>query len=71
MGLDLTNPPEIENEDLTLDEVPIEIRKLITNREEARKQKNWEESDKLRKLIAEKGYKILDYKDKIGIQKIA
>ena len=40
--------------------IPEEIKKLIEQREKARKNKNWEESDKIRKEIYEKGFGIED-----------
>jgi len=40
--------------------VPLEVQKIITEREEARKNKNWEKSDELRKIIEEMGYKLED-----------
>jgi cysteinyl-tRNA synthetase len=40
-----------------------ELRKLLEDRNEARKNKNWSESDRIRNIIDEKGYKIVDNKD--------
>jgi cysteinyl-tRNA synthetase len=40
-----------------------ELQKLLKDRNEARKNKNWNESDKIRSIIDEKGYKIVDNKD--------
>jgi cysteinyl-tRNA synthetase len=39
------------------------LQKLLRDRNEARKSKIWTESDRLRKLIEEKGYKLIDNKD--------
>lgn len=39
------------------------LQKLLNERNEARKNKNWTESDRFRKLIDEKGYKIVDNRD--------
>ena len=36
---------------------------LLKERNQARKDKNWQEADRLRKVIAEKGYKIVDNPD--------
>ena len=44
-------------------EIPEEILKLIEKRKKAREEKNWEESDRLRDLIKEKGYEVKDTKD--------
>ena len=41
-------------------EVPAEIKELAEKRLEARKAKNWAESDRLREEISEKGYVIKD-----------
>ncbi|MDR3195611.1 MAG: cysteine--tRNA ligase [Endomicrobium sp.] len=40
-----------------------DLQKLLNDRNEARKNKNWAESDKIRNIIDEKGYKIADNKD--------
>jgi cysteinyl-tRNA synthetase len=40
-----------------------DVQNFLQERNEARKNKNWSESDRLRKLIYEKGYKIVDNKD--------
>jgi cysteinyl-tRNA synthetase len=40
-----------------------ELHKLLKDRNEARKNKNWAESDRIRNIIDEKGYKIVDNKD--------
>ncbi len=45
---------------LTIQDLPDEVKSLVEQREEARKNKNWEESDRLRKEIEEKGYKLVD-----------
>ena len=41
-------------------EVPDDVRKLVELRSEARKQKNWAESDRLRDEIAKLGYSVKD-----------
>ena len=40
-----------------------ELQKFLKDRNEARKNKNWAESDRIRNIIDEKGYKIVDNKD--------
>jgi cysteinyl-tRNA synthetase len=40
-----------------------ELQKFLKDRNEARKNKNWSESDRIRNIINEKGYKIVDNKD--------
>ena len=37
-----------------------EIRELLDSREKARKENNWEESDRLRDVIREKGFEVKD-----------
>ena len=44
-------------------DIPEEIMKLVEERNQARKDKNWELSDKLRDIIKEKGYTVIDAKD--------
>ena len=50
-------------------EVPEEILKLVEQRKVARENKNWEESDRLRDVINEKGYIIKDTKNGMEISK--
>ena len=51
-------------------EIPEEILKLVEERKQARQEKNWTESDRLRDLIKEKGYEVKDTKDGMEIIKI-
>ena len=44
-------------------EIPREILDLVEKRKKERQEKNWEESDRLRDLIKEKGYEVKDTKD--------
>ena len=48
-------------------EIPEDVLKLVEERKQARKEKNWAESDKLRDLIKEKGYEVKDTKDGMEI----
>lgn len=50
-------------------EVPADVKALADERFEARKAKNWAESDRLRDLLAEKGYAVLDSKDGYRLEK--
>jgi len=52
------------------EEIPGEVNKLIEERQEARKNKNWAESDRLRDLIKEKGYMVEDLEKSCKIIKI-
>ena len=44
-------------------EIPEEVLKLVEARKQARQEKNWAESDRLRDLIKEKGYEVKDTKE--------
>lgn len=50
LGLDLAKTK------IALSKVPSEIKKLVAQREELRKQKNWSEADQIRKQIDKNGY---------------
>ena len=50
-------------------EIPDDILELIEERKQARNDKDWAKSDKLRDLIQSKGYIIKDTKDGIEITK--
>ena len=50
-------------------EIPQDVLELIEKRTQARKEKNWEESDRLRDKIFEKGYIVKDSKDSVEITK--
>ena len=51
------------------EEIPEEILKLVEERNEARKNKDWAKSDELRDIIQEKGYKVIDSKEGTKIEK--
>ncbi len=50
--------------------VPVEIQELITERQAARKQKNWQEADAIRQKLLDAGYELLDSKDGVKVKKI-
>ena len=60
---------EIEKEDKNEIQIPEEILKLVEERNIARKEKNWQESDRIRDLLQEKGYVVKDTKDGTKISK--
>jgi len=62
-GLDLGKKNDEE-------EVPKEIKDLVEERKKARNEKNWVESDRLRKIIEEKGYLIEDLQNDCKIRKV-
>ena len=57
LGLKIDEKEEVKQE------IPEEILALIKERKKARENKNWEESDRIRDLIKEKGYEIKDTKE--------
>ena len=65
LGLKIDKEPEQEEV-----EIPQEILDLMEQRKQARQEKNWDESDRLRDLIKEKGYEVKDTKDGMNISKI-
>jgi cysteinyl-tRNA synthetase len=64
LGLDLENykPEEIS--------LPEEVLELINKRNEARKNKDWAESDRIRDLLISKGYSVKDSKEGTLVEKI-
>ena len=62
LGLKITEKRE--------EEIPQEILELVEQRKVARNEKNWTESDRLRDLIAQKGYSVKDTKDGTEVSKI-
>lgn len=53
-----------------LDEIPEELIKLLNERTEARRNKDYKKSDELRDLILSKGYKVVDNKEGSHLEKI-
>ena len=51
-------------------EIPKNVQKLVAEREKARKEKDFAKSDELRDTIAKEGYRVLDSKDGVKIEKI-
>lgn len=62
LGLKITEKKE--------EKIPQEILDLVEQRKIARQDKNWAESDRLRDLIAEKGYSVKDTKDGVEVSKL-
>ena len=54
----------------TEEEVPAHILELLEQRQKARKEKNWAESDRLRDEIKSQGYEILDTREGARAKKI-
>ena len=63
LGLDLKNYQKQENI------LPEEIANLVKERNEARQNKNWAESDRLRDILIEKGYTVKDSKEGTIVEK--
>lgn len=64
MGFDLANYKQKE------EEIPEKIKELVLQRDNARKDKNWSESDRLRDILTQKGYNVSDTKEGTQISKI-
>ena len=58
------------DEEVQKEEIPQEIMDLLEQRKQARTEKNWAESDRLRDAIKEKGYIVKDSKDGATVEKI-
>ena len=63
LGLDLKNYKKEETE------IPKEDIELVEKRNIARKNKNWEESDRIRDILMSKGYTVKDGKEGTLIEK--
>ena len=63
LGLDLKNYQKQENV------LPEEIVSLVKERNEARINKNWAESDRIRDILIEKGYTVKDSKEGTIVEK--
>ena len=63
LGLNLEDYQKEENV------LPEEIQKLVAERNEARANKNWAESDRIRDLLIEKGYTVKDSKEGTIVEK--
>lgn len=61
---------DIDKEDKKTNEIPEEITKLIEQRNQARENKDWVMSDKIRDEIKDKGYIIKDTKEGIIVEKV-
>ena len=59
----------IEKEEEKKEKLPEEISNLIEKRKQARNEKNWQESDRIREEIQQKGYIVKDTKDGMEVSK--
>ena len=71
LGLFLKDTNKFLEENKKEDTVEIEdeIKQLAEQRWQAKKEKNWAEADRIRNLLTEKGYEILDSKENYKIIK--
>ena len=69
LGLDLSNSEEYIKKQQTI-VIPDEIKQLIEKRKEARINKDWELSDKIRDELKSKGYNVKDTKEGMTIEKL-
>jgi cysteinyl-tRNA synthetase len=61
---------EISDLKSQISEIPEEVKKLAAQRQKAREEKNWLESDRLREIIRESGYLVEDLPNSCKIQRI-
>ena len=59
-----------KNLNVFVEDIPQEISLLVQERQKAREEKNWAESDRLREIIKEKGYLVEDSQNSCKIQRI-
>ena len=68
LGLKLVQEDvEGSNKPLSIDQLPKDVQQLIKDREEFRKQKNWQEADDVRNKISGFGYDIKDTSDGVVV----
>lgn len=63
LGFNLANAKNMIASDVTFSELPIEVQALALSRETARKNKDFNESDRLREEMKSRGYAVEDTKD--------
>jgi cysteinyl-tRNA synthetase len=69
LGLDLKNAKQYIKNKIVNDEISQEVMNLVELRKQAKQNKNWEEADKIRNEILQKGYNIKDTSDGTIIEK--
>ena len=69
LGLDLANSKKYL-ETMQNVELPDEIKALLEERKQARENKDWALSDKIRDMLKEKGYTVKDTKEGMSVEKI-
>ena len=69
LGLDIVNSEKYLSKQEKI-ELPKEIEELINQRKIARENKDWNESDRIRDVLKEKGYQVKDTKEGMTVEKI-
>ena len=69
LGLDIVNSKKYLDEQNKID-IPEEISELLEQRKQARLEKNWELSDKIRDELKTKGYIVKDTKEGMTVEKL-
>ncbi len=69
LGLDLKNAKKYIKNKIVNDEISQEVMDLVELRKQAKQNKNWEEADKIRNEILQKGYNIKDTSEGTIIEK--
>ena len=69
LGLDLENSKQYLEEAKNV-ELPEEIAELLEKRKQARENKDWAMSDKIRDELKEKGYSVKDTKEGMTVEKM-
>ena len=69
LGIEINKEINSNKQENMEQEIPEEIKELIEQRQKAREEKNWQESDRIRDLIKEKGYLVKDTKEGMKIEK--
>jgi len=70
LGLKLDLAKDSNSEEFSMDDLASDVQALILARQEARNNKHWEESDRLREEIKKKGYLIEDIKNGFKVSKL-
>lgn len=69
-GLKLDLAKDLKNQEINFCDLDEDIKLLIKNRQLAREQRNWEESDNLRDELRDRGYLIEDIKDAYKVSRL-
>ena len=70
LGLDLASTSQIGSDEVTMGELSEEVINLINQREKMRKEEDYEQADKLRNEIKDKGYVLEDGESGVRVRRI-